>query len=407
MNPSEVLRLVDAIHREKRIGKEIVFVGIEAAIATAARRQYGEESDVTIHVDRETGEITGTCNNEPLATAEIAERIGAQNAKQVMIQKIREAERDAIYAEHYSKIGQLANGIVDKIEGGNIIVTLPGVSAILPKHERIPGESFQIGNRVRAVIIDVLKNGSRVNIILSRIRPALIKKLFEHEVPEIQDAVLEIRSVAREPGFRTKIAVYSNDQRVDCVGSCIGIRGNRIKNIISELNNERIDVVTWNPDLQLFVQEALKPAETEEVILCSMLGRAIVLVKQENRSLAIGRKGQNVRLASRLVGWDIEIMTREDLEELLEKTVENYKQIDGITSDTADKLVGEGFLSYDDLSIIEPEDLMQIGEIPMEKALSIIQQAEEIAQKEEDLKSQPKPETEPNTPNTPPDTVDE
>ncbi|MDR2642130.1 MAG: transcription termination factor NusA [Planctomycetaceae bacterium] len=394
MNPSEVLRIVDAIHRDKRIAKEIVFVGIEAAIATAARRQYGDEADVKIRVDRETGEITGTCNNEPIATDELAERIGAQNAKQVMIQKIREAERDAIFDENYSQISQLVSGSVDKIEGSNVIISLPGVVAILPRHERIPGESFRIGDRIRAVVTDVVKNGNRVNVMLSRIKPSFVQKLFEQEIPEIQDAIIEIKGVSREPGYRTKIAVYSSDQRVDCVGACIGMRGSRIKSVTDELNNERIDVVPWSTDLQLFIQDALKPAEVEEVILCSMLGRAIVLVKQDNRSLAIGRKGQNVRLASRLVGWDIEIMTREDLEELLEKAVEGYMLIDGVTTDIADRLVGEGFLSFDDLSIIEPDDLVQIGEISMEQAVSIIQQAEENAQKEEDFKSQPRSEYE-------------
>ncbi|MDR1289970.1 MAG: transcription termination factor NusA [Planctomycetaceae bacterium] len=394
MNPSDVLRIVDTIHRDKRIGKEIVFDAIETAIATAARRLYGDEVEVKIRVDRETGEITGTRNDEPIETAELAERIGAQNAKQVIIQKIREAESDAIFSENQSQINQLVSGTVDKIEGSNVIVTLPGVVAILHKNERIPGESFQIGDRIRAVVTDVVRNGNRVNVMLSRIRPILVQKLFEQEVPEIQDAIIEIKGVSREPGFRTKIAVYSSDQRIDSVGACIGIRGNRIKNVTTEINNERIDVIPWNTDLQLFIQDALKPAEIEEVILCSMLGRAIVLVKQDNRSLAIGRKGQNVRLASRLVGWDIEIMTREDLEELLEKAVESYLQIDGVTTDIADRLVGEGFLSFDDLSIIEPDDLVQIGEITMEQAVSIIQQAEENAQKEEDFKSQPKPNNE-------------
>ncbi|MDR0391932.1 MAG: transcription termination factor NusA [Planctomycetaceae bacterium] len=390
MNPSEVLRIVDAIHRDKRIAKDIVFVGIEAAIATAARRQYGEDAEVKIRVDRETGEITGTCNNEPIATEELAERIGAQNAKQVMIQKIREAERDAIYDEYYSQINQLVAGTVDKIEGSNIIVSLPGVVAILSRHERIPGESFRIGDRIRAIVTEVVKNGNRVNVMLNRSRASFVQKLFEQEIPEIQDAIIEIKGVSREPGYRTKIAVYSSDQRVDCVGACIGMRGNRIKSVTDELNNERIDVIPWSTELQVFIQDALKPAEVEEVILCSMLGRAIVLVKQDNRSLAIGRKGQNVRLASRLVEWDIEIMTREELEDLLEKAVEGYMTIDGITNDIADRLVGEGFLSFDDLSIIEPDDLVQIGEITMEQAVAIIQQAEENAQKEEYIKSQPR-----------------
>jgi N utilization substance protein A len=245
---------------------------------------------------------------------------------------------------------------------------------------------FNVDDRVRGIVTEVKKSGAKVRVIMSRIRPSFVQKLFEQEIPEIQDAVIEIKGIAREPGYRTKIAVHSSDPRIDCVGACIGMRGSRIKNVTDELNNERIDVVPWAQDLQMYIPNALRPAEVEEVILCQMLGRAVVLVKQDQRSLAIGRKGQNVRLASKLVGWDVEIMTREELEADLEKAVEGYGLIEGISSDLADRLVGEGFLSFDDLSIIEPNDLMQMGDLTEEQANAIIEQAERYAEMEEQHK---------------------
>ncbi len=394
MNPSEVLRIVDAIHRDKRIDKEIIFTGIEAAIATAVRRQYGEESVIKISIDRVSGEISGTRDGNTISPQEIVERIGAQSAKQVMIQKIREAERDAVYEEYRAQIDQMVSGVVQRNDGGATTVSLAGstVEAVLPRSERIPGEVYRPNDRIRATIVDVKKSGNRVKVILSRIRSGLVLKLFENEIPEILDAVIEIKGIAREPGYRTKIAVYSSDQRVDCVGACIGMRGSRIKNVTDELNNERIDVVPWSSDMQVFIPNALRPAEVEEVILCTMLGRAVVLVKQDQRSLAIGRKGQNVRLASKLCGWDVEIMTRDELEADLEKAIEGYALIEGVTSDLADRLVGEGFLSFDDLSIIEPNDLMQIGDISLDEAESIIAQAEEFAAREEEYNEKKKKE---------------
>jgi N utilization substance protein A len=240
-----------------------------------------------------------------------------------------------------------------------------------------------MNDRIRATIIDVKKSGNRVKVFLSRIRPALVQRLFEQEIPEIVDGVIEIKAIAREAGYRTKIAVYSSDQRIDCVGACVGVRGSRVKPIGSELGDERIDVVPWDEDLLIFIPNALKPAEVEEVILCGMLGRAIVLVQQDQRSLAIGRKGQNVRLASKLCGWDIEIMSRDDLESMLEKALVGFSDIDGVDEELADRLVGEGFLTYDDLSIIEPDDLMEMGELSEEQVEKIVEEAERRAEAEE------------------------
>ena len=229
---------------------------------------------------------------------------------------------------------------------------------------------------MRATVYEVKKAGSRVKVILSRTKPQLVQRLFEQEIPEIAEGVIEIRAIAREPGYRTKVAVSSTDQRVDCVGACVGVRGNRIKNIVDELAGERIDIVRYSDDMQVLIPNALQPAEVEEVILCQMLGRAIVLVQEDQLSLAIGRRGQNVRLASKLCGWDIEIMTREELDEQIEQAVAGYSSLEGVESELAERLVGEGFLSYDDLSVIEPEALMEMGSLTAEQADVIVRQAE-------------------------------
>ena len=274
MDPSELLRIVDTIHRDKNIDKEIVFEGIEAALISAAKKHYGEEEDIQVKIDRKSGVITGTHNGAVMAPEEMAERIGAQTAKQVMIQKIREAERDHLYNEYVEQIGQLVTGTIQRYEGGAATVSLQNVEAILPRGEQIPGESHHANERVRATVYEVRKAGSRVKVILSRTKPQLVQRLFEQEIPEIAEGVIEIRSIAREPGYRTKVAVSSMDQRVDCVGACVGVRGNRIKNIVDELSGERIDIVRWNDDRQALIPNALQPAEVEEVILCQMLGRA-------------------------------------------------------------------------------------------------------------------------------------
>jgi N utilization substance protein A len=383
MNAGEVLRIVDAIHRDKNIDKEIVFEGIEAALVSAAKKYYGEESDIQVEIDRQSGAITAHCNGELLDSEETVGRIGAQTAKQVMIQKIREAERDALYDEYSELVGDMVSGVVQRYEGGAATVTLPNVEAILPRSEQIPGETHHVNERVRATVFEVRKSGSRIKVILSRARPQLVQRLFEQEIPEIIDSVIEIRAIAREPGYRSKVAVSSSDQRVDCVGACVGVRGNRIKNIVDELGGERIDIVRWDDNLEVLIPNALQPAEVEQVILCRMLGRAIVLVREDQLSLAIGRRGQNVRLASKLSGWDIEIMTQDELAESIDRAVQGFSSIEGVQQELAERLVEEGFLSYDDLSIIEPDALMEMGGLTEEQVDEIVAQAEERAEEAE------------------------
>jgi transcription termination/antitermination protein NusA len=380
MNPQEILRIVDAIHRDKNIDKEIVFEGIEAALVSAAKKHYGEEADITVNIDREDGSIRASCDGRELDSEETVGRIGAQTAKQVMIQKIREAERDALHDEYTELIGHMVSGIIQRYEGGAATVTLTNVEAILPRGEQIPGETHHVNERVRTTVFEVRKSGSRVKVILSRARPQLVQRLFEQEIPEIADGVIQIRAMAREPGYRSKVAVSSSDPRVDCVGACVGVRGNRIKNIVDELAGERIDIVRWDENLEVLIPNALQPAEVEQVILCKMLGRAIVLVREDQLSLAIGRRGQNVRLASKLSGWDIEIMTQEELAQAIDRAVQGFSSLTGVEVELAERLVEEGFLSYDDLSIIEPDALMAMGGLDEETTNVIIEQAEERAE---------------------------
>ncbi len=383
MNPVDMLRIVDSLHREKNIEKEIVFEAIEAALVTAAKKHYGELAEVTVAINRETGELSGTHNGEVMDSSEISGRIGAQTAKQVIIQKIREAERDSLLGEYGEQIGQLINGVITRNEGGATIVSLGTMEAILPRSEQIPGETHHPNERVRAIVFEVKPQGSRVKVVLSRTRPQFVQRLFEQEIPEISDGVIMVNAIAREPGHRSKVAVSSSDQRVDCVGACVGVRGNRIKNIVDELGGERIDIVRFNEDAETLIRAALQPAEVDQVLLCDMIGRAIVLVREDQLSLAIGRKGQNVRLASKLCGWDIEIMTNDELEEQIDRAVAGFSQIEGMTEELAQRLVEQGYLSYDDLSVIEPDALMEMGGLTEEQVETITNQAEALAAKAE------------------------
>jgi len=358
MNPTELLRIVDSLHREKNIDKEIVFQAIEAALISAAKKYFGDECEIDFNIEREDGGITGHCDGEPLDFEDTIGRIGAQTAKQVIFQKVREAERDALIAEYQEQIGDLVSGVIQRAEGGAATVQVDNVEALLPRSEQIPGESHHANERVRAVVFEVKAQGSRVKVVLSRTRPQLVQRLFEQEIPEIADGVITINAMAREPGYRSKVAVSSSDQRVDCVGACVGVRGNRIKNIVDELAGERIDIVRFSEDPHVLIPNALQPAEVDEVILCEMMGRAIVLVREDQLSLAIGRRGQNVRLGSKLSGWDIEIMTQEELEQKIDIAVAGFCVLDGVDEELAHQLVGQGYLSYDDLSVIEPSDLM-------------------------------------------------
>ena len=376
----DLVRIVDSIHRDKNIPKDILFDGIQSALATAARKHYPEAAEIEVHIDRETGAIDATKDGVKMDPSELG-RISAQTAKQVIIQKIREAERDSLFDEFEDQRADLVTGTVQRFEGGAVIVNLGKTDGILPRGEQIPGESYHPNERIRAIILDVRKVGQRVKIILSRTHPDFVRRLFELEIPEIADQIIAIRALAREAGYRSKVAVTSIDTKIDAVGACVGVRGTRIKNIVDELGGERIDIVRWNESLQVLIPNALQPAEIDEVMLCHLLGRAIVLVRDDQLSLAIGRRGQNVRLASKLVGWDIEIMTAEELDEVIDKAVKAFEKIAGVETELAERLVEQGILSYDDLSVMEIADLVNTIEgLSEEQATEIVARAEVLAE---------------------------
>ena len=386
MNGPEVLRIVDAMHRDKNIPKDIIFDGIESALMLAARKHINEAEDILIQIDRNTGNIIakkGDVDIDP----QILGRIAAQSAKQVMIQKIREAECSSVYDDFVNKKGELVTGTIQRIENGSGLVTIgTKTEAFLPRSEMIPGETPHVGQRIKAIILDVRKMGNRVRIVLSRTHPDFVRRLFEQEIPEIADRTIALKSVAREAGYRTKIAASSIDQKVDAVGACVGVRGSRIKNIIDELGGERIDIVRWNESLQVMIPNALQPAVIEEIMLYPRLGRAIVLVKEDQLSLAIGRRGQNVRLASKLVGWDIEIMTAEELAESIERAEDWFKLLPNVTDELVERFIEEGFLSYDDLTFLEPAEMTELFGLTEEQAETLIEVAEQAAEAVEQAK---------------------
>lgn len=386
MNGADVLRFVDALHRDRNIDKSIVFEALEQAILSAAKKHYGEDFAVTVAIDQVSGKPSVLCDGkdiEPDMLGEILGRISSQTAKQVLMQRIREAERDSIFDEYEDLKGQLVTGTITRFEGGSALVTLGKIDGFLPKSEQIPGESHRMNERIRAVVIEVRKAGSRVKIILSRTHPDLVLELFKTEIPEVAEGIIEVRSLAREAGYRSKVAVSCSDTKIDCVGACVGVRGARIKNIVDELAGERIDIVRWNDSLQVLVPNAMQPSEVEDVILCPMLGRVIVLVREDQLSLAIGKRGQNVRLASKLVGWDIEVMTRDELNEQLEKSVAAFSQVPHITEELAESLVSQGFFSFYDLSVIEPDQLEEMSGLNSEQVDEIVAYADVESEKQE------------------------
>ncbi|MFO0937989.1 MAG: transcription termination factor NusA [Gemmataceae bacterium] len=373
-----ILELVNKMVEEKKVSPDVIFNGIEAAIQLAAERHFQVEEGVIVHIDRATGDISAKHGDKEI-DPETLGRIAAQSAKQVMIQKIREAESDTVFNEFATKKGELIQGTVQRVDAGTAIVSLGKSEAILPRSEQIPGETHHVGERVRAVVLDVRRQGHRVKIVLSRCHPDLVKALFEEEIPEIQDRTIDIRAVAREAGYRSKVAVVSVDMKVDCVGACVGVRGSRIKNIIEEINGERIDIVRWNDSLQVLIPNALQPAQISEVFTYPRLGRAIVLVADDQLSLAIGRRGQNVRLASKLVGWDIEIMTHDELADSLERAERWFRQLPNVGEEQIQSMIEEGFLSYNELTFIDAAELSEFTGLAAEQAEETLAYAEEYA----------------------------
>jgi len=368
----DLLRLVDGISRDKSISKDQVFADLEAAMESAVRKAYDDPEEVTVSIDRMTGEIQATTDGEPISMRDLG-RIAAQTAKQVMIQKIREAERSSIFEEFQDRQGQIITGNVARFEGGALVVNIGRAEGFLPRSEQIPGESHHPGERIRAMILEVREAPSQVKIILSRTHPDFIRRLFELEVPEVAERIIEMKAMAREAGYRTKIAVSSIDTKVDAVGACVGVRGSRIKNIVEELGGEKIDIVRWNESSQIMIGNALKPAEVQEIALCFELGRVTVVVAEDQLSLAIGKRGQNVRLAARLTGWDIDILTPAEYNKSLDDMCASLKTIEGVNDVLLDKMLAMGLISLVDIEEVGTEPLVSAMEIDEPLALQIVE----------------------------------
>src|SRR5580692_533419 len=358
MNSQELIRIVDGIARDKNIERDQIYNDIEQAIASGLRKQFNTEdtTEFAVTLDRTTGLISATRAGSPL-DLKVVGRIGAQTVKQVMIQLIRQDERGSIYEEFKDRVGTIVTGAIARFEGSTMIVTLNRAEGIMPRSEQIPGEQHQPGERIQALIMEVRDTPSAVKIILSRSHPELIRRLFEREVPEVGERTIEIKALAREPGHRTKIAVSSFDSKVDAVGACVGVRGSRIKNIVEELGGEKIDIVRWNESSQILISNALKPAEVAEVALCFELGRATVVVNEDQLSLAIGKRGQNVRLAARLTGWDVDILTPAEFQEGVKRLEATLRAIEGVASETVDKFIV--------LGLIDVRDIDEVGKGPL------------------------------------------
>ena len=356
----ELLRIVENIARDKNIDKESIFVDLEEAMISAARKHFADpDSNIVVNIDRSTGEITASRDETPIDIKQLG-RIPAQTAKQVIIQKIRADERDSIYAEFVQRKGEIISGTVVRYESGTLIVNLDRwTEGFMPKGEQLMGQTHRVSERVRCLILDVKETSSQVRIILSRTHPDFIRRLFALEVPEISEKIIEIRALAREAGYRTKVAVTSFDEKVDPVGACVGVRGSRIKNIVDELGGEKIDIVRWNESSQVLVSNALMPAKVSEIALCFELGRATVVVDEEQLSLAIGKHGQNVRLAARLTGWDIDILTPEEYNQGIELLANCVKTVEGADETVVDKLIALGAISVADLDDIGAEPLVK------------------------------------------------
>lgn len=381
----EILAILEQIEREKGVSKDILIQAVETALATAARKvlKLKTEEEIEVQIDRKTGKIKAFKEGKEITSIDFG-RIAASSAKQVIIQKIREAEKDVVFNDFQNKVGEIVSGTVYRFEKGNIIVDLLGkAEGLLLRREQSPKEDFKQGQRIRTYVLEVRKEGKGPQIVLSRSNPNLVKKLFELEVPEIYEGIVEIKSISRQAGERTKIAVYSKDEKVDSVGACVGMRGSRVKNIVMELHGEKIDIVRFSSDISQFIQAALAPAKISEIQLDKENQRAEVIVDKDQLSLAIGKHGQNVRLASRLVGWELDIRTREMIEEALapEKVESDLEKLSGVGEKTRDALKSAGFNSIKDIAAAKAKDLLAIKGIGEAKAKKLIEKAKAASKK--------------------------
>lgn len=382
---ADTLRILDSIARDRNIDRDVLINDLEQAMISAARKHFNslDTEEFGCEMDKLSGKIViwrnlpdGDRQDIPMETLG---RIPAQTAKQVMIQKFREDERTSLLEEFSKRQGEIVTGTAQRYEGGALVVQVDRAEGFMPRSEQIPGEQFHPGDRVRCLILDVRDSGSQIKIVLSRSHPDFIRRLFEAEVPEVAERVIEIKAMAREAGFRTKLAVTSIDSKVDAVGACVGVRGSRIRNIVDELGGEKIDIVRWNESSQILIANALKPAEVEEVSLCFELGRGTIIVREDQLSLAIGRRGQNVRLAARLTGWDIDILTPPEFAKSLETLEKTVKPIEGVTEEMLDRMGALGMISVFDIEEVGVDVLEQELGMSPELAAKVVDECSAMA----------------------------
>ena len=393
------MSVLEHMEREKGIKKDILIEAVELALASAVRKSADIKpgDEVKVVLDRQTGEIKAFSAGEEIKTRDFG-RIAASTAKQVIIQKIREAEKDVVFNEFSAKAGQIISGTVYRFEKGNVIVDLMGkAEGILTKREQIPSDEFRQGQRVSAYLVEVRKEAKGPQILLSRSHPNFVKKLFDLEVPEIYEGIVEVRAISREPGERTKIAVWSKDEKVDSVGSCVGMRGARVKNIVNELRGERIDIVRYSEDSHSYIAASLSPAQISEIKLDKENKKATVIVNQDQLSLAIGKHGQNVRLASKLTGWSLDVRTKEEYaremlkplvspqgeprevhEEKLPEPALSLEQLPGVGEKTKELLIAAGFPDPRAVANAQAEALAGIKGIGKVKAGKLIKEARKL-----------------------------
>lgn len=371
----DLLTILDSIERDKGVKKEILITAIESALVSAARKKLGKHvMDIKVEFDRETGDFKVFTSDGKEVSGDFG-RISAQTAKQVIIQKIREAERDVVFEEYQHKVNDIASGSVHRFEKGLIVVDLGRAEGVLPRREAMSNEEYRQGDRIKAIILEVKKTPKGPEILLSRTNPNLVKRLFELEVPEIYEGIVEIKFVSREAGERSKIAVYSKDDKVDPVGACVGMRGQRVKNIVRELGGERIDIIRWSIDSAEFISASLSPAEISGIKTDDSRKRAEVIVADDQLSLAIGKKGQNVRLAAKLTGWNLDIRSKSEIEKLKEIPI---GEVDGVGPKTQKSLVKAGFKTVGDISKTDAKALTKVDGVGKKTAEKILQSAKEL-----------------------------
>jgi N utilization substance protein A len=411
--PSNLNYVIDQVGKDKGIDRKVIIEALEQAVLTASRKKYGHQGEIEVHYNEEVGEVElfqfkqvveeVTNPSTEISLKEAREldneaqigdslgvklntdfgRIGAQTAKQVIIQKVRDAERENVYNEFKDRKGNLVSGTVQRMEKGNAFIGIGRAEAVLLSKEQISGESYRQGERLRAYILDVQKNSKGPQIFLSRTHPGLLIKLFEMEVPEISEGVIKLISAAREPGERAKISVYSSNRDVDPVGACVGMKGSRVQNVVQELRGERIDIIPWSQDQAKYVCNALAPAKISRVYIDEENRHMEVVVADDQLSLAIGKKGQNVRLASKLTGWKIDIKSESRMEKISSEILEKFKDLPNIGDVASRILYNEGFRSIKEVAEVDPEELAKVLEIEREKAIEIIERAVKISQGEE------------------------